>query len=288
VLSQTAPLRDNSALYDEVAAARVSLETTELGRLAPQVKSAYRSYGTSLSTTTVPMPILADEKGEDASLLRGNWDVLGRVAFQSVRTEVLQASLGICCLCGYNSAGQVDHYLPKKWFPEFSIFTDNLIAACGRCNNRKRTRYKRTGRASPAFVHPYIHRLPAERFLVCRIEVDEAVIVSFDVEQSESMDSDIFSLLKYHFDLLDLAEFYRRDAVGLMDEQRNDYYASYRYDGAREVRKTLLRQARSAQAWHASNRRMNHWKPVLLGALAESDDFCDGGFVRLGPELPVA
>ncbi|MEN8415941.1 hypothetical protein [Acinetobacter radioresistens] len=45
-------------------------------------------------------------------------------------------SYKVCSLCGSPAAGTLDHFLPKDIYPEFSIFSKNLIPAC-KCNFSK-------------------------------------------------------------------------------------------------------------------------------------------------------
>ncbi|AVH14718.1 hypothetical protein [Acinetobacter indicus] len=45
-------------------------------------------------------------------------------------------SYKVCSLCGSPAAGTLDHFLPKDTYPEFSIFSKNLIPAC-KCNFSK-------------------------------------------------------------------------------------------------------------------------------------------------------
>ncbi len=69
----------------------------------------------------------------------------------------------LCCpMCGSQYPGTVDHYLPRKSFPEFSILPCNLIPACPYCNSGvKKEMYK--GNTSPErFIHPYFDTLARE------------------------------------------------------------------------------------------------------------------------------
>nr|MBL0691923.1 hypothetical protein [SAR324 cluster bacterium] len=40
-----------------------------------------------------------------------------------------------CCFCSYAEATEIDHFLPKSKFSEFSIAPINLVPVCNRCNN---------------------------------------------------------------------------------------------------------------------------------------------------------
>ena len=63
--------------------------------------------------------------------------------------------LPCCPVCGSPQVpSSLDHYLPRKYYPEFSILRLNLVSACGACNSdEKGTTVAGTDPAR--FVHPY-------------------------------------------------------------------------------------------------------------------------------------
>lgn len=46
-----------------------------------------------------------------------------------------------CPICGLRDATDLDHYIPRQLFPEFSIHPYNLIPICHKCNNKKSTHW---------------------------------------------------------------------------------------------------------------------------------------------------
>lgn len=61
----------------------------------------------------------------------------------------------VCPMCGSPSRSQVDHLAPKAEYPEFAIFSLNLVPACS-CNGKKgvATTLGKMGR----ILHPYFDR----------------------------------------------------------------------------------------------------------------------------------
>lgn len=45
----------------------------------------------------------------------------------------------VCPICGENFAEELDHYVPREIYPEFSIHILNLIPTCHYCNRKKHT-----------------------------------------------------------------------------------------------------------------------------------------------------
>ena len=59
-----------------------------------------------------------------------------------------------CPMCGSQGTGDLDHYLPRKYYAEFSIQRANLVPACTHCNSgSKLTQVK--GVYPERFIHPY-------------------------------------------------------------------------------------------------------------------------------------
>ena len=48
-----------------------------------------------------------------------------------------QPTHGVCPFCGVGTVNTLDHYLPKKRFPVFSVTPNNLIPACTWCQGAK-------------------------------------------------------------------------------------------------------------------------------------------------------
>lgn len=72
-----------------------------------------------------------------------------------------------CPMCGSILSGTLDHVLPKNTYPEFSVFSQNLVNAC-LCNNMRRE--KLTGAANERILHPYFDECLAERLIEARFE----------------------------------------------------------------------------------------------------------------------
>lgn len=56
----------------------------------------------------------------------------------ALKSEVKKITGSYCPLCGLpNEPSTVEHYLPKEEYPEFSIYSKNLVPACFKCNTNK-------------------------------------------------------------------------------------------------------------------------------------------------------
>lgn len=51
--------------------------------------------------------------------------------------KVYEDCRGICPYCGEGKVEEVDHYVPKEEYPEFTLYPNNLIPSCNKCNGKK-------------------------------------------------------------------------------------------------------------------------------------------------------
>jgi len=72
-----------------------------------------------------------------------------------------------CTMCGSASCGTLDHVLPKEIFPEFSLYSRNLVPAC-QCNSKRGIQYK--GADGARILHPYFDSVLSQRLVGCDFE----------------------------------------------------------------------------------------------------------------------
>lgn len=276
---QTIPIPDFDAedVYNTISGFRRHKTTDRLAAIRPHIVSAYNIYDSVLDLSTLEPISLAKS---DIKILKYNYAVLRTGKGRDIGDKILGQSKR-CCLCAHNTSSQLDHHLPKARYPEFSCLPINLIPVCGVCNLAKKDIYKRTG-GGAAFLHSYRHTIPVdERFLLAIISIEKTVDIRFDVAVTQGLCGETFEILKSHFTQLNLAELYGGLAIEVLQEKRDSLYDYYEEGGAGALQKYLARDARSAESPFG----VSHWKPVLLNALAASEEFCEGGFRTLGPKF---
>lgn len=72
-----------------------------------------------------------------------------------------KAGLKSCPVCGSAVTGDLDHYLPRNLYREFSIMRANLVPACRHCNSGAKGRTVHGG-APRRFIHPYFDTWAAD------------------------------------------------------------------------------------------------------------------------------
>ncbi len=61
--------------------------------------------------------------------------------FKDIYFYTLALNNQICAFCLIRTANEVDHFLPKNEYPEYSIFAKNLLPICSNCNKNRKKKF---------------------------------------------------------------------------------------------------------------------------------------------------
>jgi hypothetical protein len=78
-----------------------------------------------------------------------------------------KASPSVCPMCGSPHTSTLDHFLPKSVYPEFHVYSRNLVPACS-CNAKRSTTYIGV-QAGERPLHPYYDRVLQSRLVRARL-----------------------------------------------------------------------------------------------------------------------
>ncbi|MFJ8578501.1 HNH endonuclease [Micromonospora sp. NPDC093277] len=274
------PRRDDCLDYRTISNARRNPAVKQaLLSKAGLVEAAYAEYENAGGN---PEQITVEGFGDAAlAAMLENCDALdtGR-PFGSLRQEILSSARdGQCPMCGRGQVATLDHYLPKAHYPQFSIFSRNLIPACHRCNFKKGDII---GKAAGRFLHAYFDALPERSILRVKTHVSDTVTLTYYINLEATVDELTLRNAAFHFEKLQLAPYYQAEATSELADRVEALDVYYGPDGDADlVRDYLTREASSIQ----SAKGLNHWKTALFSSLAADPDFCDGGFRLLMPDF---
>ena len=195
----------------------------------------------------------------------------------SIRADLMQG-IEHCPICGISPPNELDHHLPKAIFQPLSIYVCNLVPICGDCNQFKGAVVSET----PAhwYVHAYLEVLPPIRFLRATVSIESGgLVVEFDVDPSADLPDLLRERLEHQLQSLRLNERYAREINMHLTSHATALYRCFNSNGAEDVKLFLEQQAETEFACF----HRNHWRPVLLLALSNHQDFCDGGFLNILP-----
>lgn len=80
------------------------------------------------------------DKLTDGAFLYKQYDN-SNASINILRNKIIEANGGCillkCPICEVGFAKELDHYIPRALYPEYSVFPHNLIPICHECNNKK-------------------------------------------------------------------------------------------------------------------------------------------------------
>jgi len=267
-------------VFDEIAAAKQQPRRRRMQSARTDVLAAYQDYENAVPEVGgLEEAALTDPQKE---AMRHAYTVeTGPMA--TLRGSILKrTSVARCPFCGISESSTLDHYLPKERYPEFSVFPKNLVPSCAVCNTRKRDRILDEGTNVRMFLHPCYDVIPSLTFLKVRVRMEaDALILSYRLTRPAGMTLQAFQHLRSHFNELDLSDRYRR--MGL-EHLGGQYPALHRAYGAGEdperVAEKLIEEAEDFEEVSGQN----YWLAKLYRALANNEDFCNGGFEVVKPK----
>ncbi len=121
----------------------------------------------------------------------------------------LYGGAGLCPYCQIDMHKDLDHFLPRSVFPEFSVSSQNLVPACSSCNTTHKKALWGNG-PNRLFFHPYFDEIPNVQFIECDFSILSAKLyrISFKIGQNPNLPADLNSLLQRHFTTMCLNERY--------------------------------------------------------------------------------
>jgi hypothetical protein len=126
-------------------------------------------------------------------------------AFNKVKKEIKKNShthtKHICPYCGIGECSTLDHYAPKTVWPEFSVYSKNLIYVCFSCNRIKSSLF--ASDKERIFVNPFFDSPPDYKYLKATIlNAYNRNYVKYTLELKE--DDERSATIYNHYDKLNL------------------------------------------------------------------------------------
>ncbi|MFV0449904.1 MAG: HNH endonuclease [Vibrio sp.] len=177
-----------------------------------------------------------------------------------------------CPFCGgIGRPKNLDHYLPKAHFPQFSILPFNLIPSCRDCNMDGKGEHYATA-YHEQIIHPYLDKecFFQEQWVFAQVLPGSPCALDFYVSPPEEWEENDKLRAEQHFIDFDLSKRYSIQAANLVT-----FIVTIRStimnDSTAEEFKAFL------SSYIDSPLFINHWQVVSCQALANSDWFCTEG-----------
>lgn len=178
---------------------------------------------------------------------------------------------GRCPYCGIGETNSVEHYLPLKKYPEFSVLTLNLLPVCSMCNSYKNdTLVDISGNRTT--INFYYDPIDSERFLHCEIIYENDVPVPyFNIDPK--INSPINPIIKNHFNRLSLSSRYTSSSNEQISDIRRNIKSILKHhpedENLDKIKAILLDYS---DGWILDHGK-NYWRVALIEALSKSDRF---------------
>lgn len=162
----------------------------------------------------------------------------------------------ICPNCGILPALEVDHYVPKELYPDFSIYSRNLIWSCKTCNGKKLQYWKEA--TYRGIINFYIDDIPSFNFLGCKVTSNKGILkASFFIKEHKLTNHP--NIIK-HFDRLKILDLYRDHIPTKLGEIIADLKVYKDEIDERKVKRILLKQYLERR----NSFGINDWKVCIL------------------------
>lgn len=230
-------------------------------------------YTITAFTQENEVPIVAELEKADLIKLYDNYFAKNGKPGRKIYDTLMVAAKDKCPFCGgIGRPTNLDHFLPKTFYPQFSILPANLIPACRDCNMGTK-RNKIASSKEEQAIHPYLdhERYFNEQWIFARYikphNDEPATIEYFPKPNKHWQDYQKKRVINY-FNNFDLAKRYSIEAnarLGIYLEQIN-YLENINLlekssNGREELKKTILTPTIKKITF------VNHWERVMCEAL---------------------
>lgn len=268
------PNIDGITVFDDVVDAKHLPNKVVLRAIRASILDAYEKY-LAAAPNVENLNLNKASNAQKKSLLHAyNTSTL---PLELMRTQLTEPILNTkCFLCSISEVASLDHYLPKELFPQFSIFPQNLVPSCTKCNSHKGTKLIDEKVNVRRFLHSYYDDIPDESFLKANLEIKaDLMVLKFHLAKPAGMAKYTFLHLQSHFNELGLAKRYMTNGLLHLREKRASYQRIYEPDN--DALSLSERLAEEAQDF-IDDYGANYWLAVLYKTLSTHTQFCAGGF----------
>ncbi len=188
--------------------------------------------------------------------------------------QIMSAPIhGKCPLCGIGTVNTLDHYLPKTFFPIYSVTPNNLVPVCNWCQGKKAEYYPTT--EGEQLLHPYFDDIDNDIWLVAEVIVGVPAGFRYFTSPPNYWSQGAKQRVEMHLKELDLPTLFSSNAGSRLAEIRTRLTRLYQTaNGEKAVRSHLQEELISVEA-----DQKNSWVAAMYRAAVASDWFCNGGFL---------
>lgn len=172
------------------------------------------------------------------------------------------ADADLCPYCSLDTNPDLDHFLPKARFPEFSLHARNLIPICTTCNRKKLNAFKK-GNGDRLFLHPSTE--PSNNALVLKADLtfkNDGMSVRYRIDDAGLLSKTERALVDRHYLRLGLGARYSRRA--------HSHLASFKLSIGGAPMKAVSQTLDNKISTASIGEPVNGWRPALYRTIADN------------------
>lgn len=266
---------DSFVFYKNIVSAKRGAEKKkQLESLESNIEKQFCEYKHYFENNSLFLLRPMSAAKADGDLLRGLYQFsqkkIKELFVYLTTTETNKRDM-VCPNCTINDSCQLDHYVPKGSFPEFSVNPLNLIPCCSRCNLKKEDRWLDAGK-TPVFLNLYLDSLPQEQYLFVHIKMDAGVPrFTFCVENKFGIEASLFRRIESHYQALNLCARFVEQTGRVISDMLVDYKSirskiEISSDCFWEIQRDKALENQKEYGY-------NYWKSILILACCDNKEF---------------
>ena len=190
------------------------------------------------------------------------------------KEEIRKISGDVCPYCGIDRPSHLDHFIPRSKFPEFSIYSSNLIYVCSICNSKYKGDKILNSKGERIFFNPYFDNfIETIQFLKCRIIVNDIYPkFEFYIEDLSKTNSYEYMIMKNHFEAMNLKINYMNQIVNQKFKRFRNRYVNLKERTYYEISLEQIKNSIEETLREHQQDNINNWEKVFWESLKDSDD----------------
>lgn len=242
--------------------------------LNPEIKKSYVSFEEKFTNNNLGNLLpdkTFDEHKEDLLTLYKYKSSVIRELRSDIRKLQIKTIINTCQNCTVDSVNSMDHILPKSIYPQYVVNPKNLFPCCTTCNSYKLDSVEKKEKGK--FLNLYLDELPDEQYLFLDIFLDDDNEINFKFYLSNvnSINEELFDIIKYHYENLHLFERMRLKSIEHVSEFENRISTFRKRLTINEIREDITEAIQEDLKVYG----YNHWKCILEKSLLNSSLFID-------------
>ena len=265
------PLKRKKYYWDEIVSRKRPVTfRARLLAIRPLVIARFRVYSNHTAPNTLEVIGASPFGPRNTTRLKTCYKPSTRLS--SLKKKIINSQNKIlraeCQYCNISEPTTFDHYLPQRYFSEFSALSINLIPCCSKCNTEKGEEWLLPN-GQRRIINLYYDTLPNVQYLNCMITFNAAVPRVIYTINHAVIPLPFRNTIVSHYGVLLLTERYREKSNSEITDVLNSIVPLVGILTRAQIQAHLIAEATSMQAI----RGLNYWRAILKLALANSPTF---------------